>query len=355
MNKLLCVKIDLEQAALIADVLSLKHTEILHKWKMQPRFQRVMKTKEIDIDFFIKHFGARVLNNFISVLRNEKVPGQCPVIISMIRYFTKQRLLLDDIYQVCSAKRNMVLNALLESGLSHSEELYEAVVDIFDANFSGVIREYMKIVQEKLDNKEEIKLYLTSGIVAEDSKNVVINSEKEPENAVVKSDEENNGFINEYFSVDVDEGDENVIFRTDDADELIECFDDVSDKLSLAVIHKDDDELIKVAMVFSMASSILLHYTPYLDSLSASLSELSVAMIENKESFSELLINNSDEVLKLFDAVSADMSRYVERFSIENIAMKNSHHIHEPTTLSIRQIISMFVVDDTEEGDMEFF
>jgi hypothetical protein len=35
--------------------------------------------------------------------------------------------------------------------------------------------------------------------------------------------------------------------------------------------------------------------------------------------------------------------------------MKNSHHIHEPTTLSIRQIITMFAPDEIDAGEIEFF
>ena len=88
-------------------------------------------------------------------------------------------------------------------------------------------------------------------------------------------------------------------------------------------------------------SSILLRYSPYLDSLSGSINELSIAISDYKTEFLELLKVDSDGVFRLFDAVSSDMERYIERFSVESMAMKNVHHIHEPTILSIRQIISL--------------
>jgi hypothetical protein len=35
--------------------------------------------------------------------------------------------------------------------------------------------------------------------------------------------------------------------------------------------------------------------------------------------------------------------------------MKNIHHIHEPTALSIKQIISIIAPQDVDTGEIEFF
>jgi len=161
--------------------------------------------------------------------------------------------------------------------------------------------------------------------------------------------------IRDYFSADEDEGDENVVFLQDDGDELLECFQEIPEKLALAITHNDAREVTRTADLLSKAASVLLHYTPYLDSLSESMAELSMALQEHPDMFMMVLMQDSDGVLRLFDAVSTDMERYIERFSHESLAMKNTHHIHEPTTLSIRQIMSMFVPADEDEGDIEFF
>ena len=60
-------------------------------------------------------------------------------------------------------------------------------------------------------------------------------------------------------------------------------------------------------------------------------------------------------VTSVFDAVSADMERYVQRFATESLAMKNIHHIHEPTALSIQQIITLIVPPEVEEGTDDIF
>ena len=170
----------------LADLLEKNHFAILSQWQGQARVQNVLNAKQISPNFFFKHFGSRVLDYFINILRGKKEPGSCPVIIVMLNFFSKRELLLE-----CSFK------SVLESAMRSS----------------------------------------------------------------------------------------------------IHC--------------------MKTVM--------------------------------------EVLKSSNDGVLKLFDAVSADMDRYIERFCVENIAMKNSHHIHEPTTLSIRQITTMFAPEQIEDGEIEFF
>jgi len=159
----------------------------------------------------------------------------------------------------------------------------------------------------------------------------------------------------EYFDKDEDEGDENVVFIQDDADDLLEYFRTVPERLSFAIAYSCEKEITGVADLLSKTSSILLRYTPYLDTLASSLHELSEALKAHTTEFIDLLSQDSEGVLKLFDAVSSDMERYIERFSVESMAMKNAHHIHEPTMLSIRQIITLFIPHQIEEGEIEFF
>ena len=98
-----------------------------------------------------------------------------------------------------------------------------------------------------------------------------------------------------------------------------------------------------------------MYYSPYLDLLAASLSELAATIENSQDSFVEIMRTNPQSVLMLFDAVSADMERYIERFAVESLAMKNAHHIHEPTALSVQQIITLLVPPSEEDGEMEFF
>ncbi|MDH5464323.1 MAG: response regulator, partial [Thiovulaceae bacterium] len=117
----------------------------------------------------------------------------------------------------------------------------------------------------------------------------------------------------------------------------------------------NEQSIVRISEYLTKAAAILYHYTPYLDSLSQSMGELASKLHEDISSVKEVFSNDMDSVLMLFDAVSSDMERYVKRFQIESLAMKNSHHIHEPTALSIRQIITILSPSDDDDGGIDFF
>lgn len=99
----------------------------------------------------------------------------------------------------------------------------------------------------------------------------------------------------------------------------------------------------------------MVYYSPYLDLLATSFAELSIAMQDNKETFIDIMSIDSQSLLTLFEAVSPDMKKYIQRFSKESLAMKNIHHIHKPTALGIKQIITLIRSPEEDNGDIEFF
>jgi len=337
MSKLISSSESFMTNGLLADVLQDNFSKIMLQWKSSPSLQETLKIKEIDPDFFINHFGNRILSYFISVLRGEQKAGQCPVIMVMLKFFHRRNLTIENIYKICSAKRNSVIYTLLESGMVELNDLVKFASDLFDANFSGVIHGYADMVCEV----QEENAYALGTACSIANNNAVADDKV---------------LLKEYFAHDEEEyKDERVLFRTDDADDLMEYFSEASERISFAIIHSNTNEITTVAHIFSHISSILLHYSPYLDTLSESMSELSTALLDHTKEFMEILQSAENNMLTLFDAISADMDRYIERFSIESMVMKNSHHIHEPTTLSIRQIITMFAPDQVEAGEVEFF
>ncbi|EDZ61241.1 hypothetical protein SMGD1_0315 [Sulfurimonas gotlandica GD1] len=328
MSEIKCIEFESVQSDVIADLLTIKHNEILSKWKEQKRVQEVLNHNNVNTDFFIKHFGSRVLDYFIGVLRKEQEAGHCPVIIVMLKFFSKHGFMLDEIYRICSGMRNTVVDVLIENDIHHSETLFKETIDLFDMNFSGVIKEYIEIsnnISEKCSSKELLKSTISE-----------VNLE-------------------EYFALENDDGKDSITFRTDDADDMIEYLNEILEYMSLAMINSNQNDINSVAKILHKTSNVLLHYSPYLDELAFSMKELSESMIVNTKLFMEVLTHSGDDMLKLFDAVVRDMDSYIQRFSVENIAMNNVHQIHAPTTLSIKQIITMFAPHEVQEGEMEFF
>lgn len=159
--------------------------------------------------------------------------------------------------------------------------------------------------------------------------------------------------LSDYFKEDEDEGAENVLFLSDHCADLSEIFTEIPEIISRFETHKNVEEIHTIIKNLLKASSIFVYYSPYLDLLSTSFTELATTMENNLDAFLELMEGNSESILMLFDAVSSDIERYIERFQVESLAMKNSHHIHEPTALSIQQIITLIVPPVEEEGDMD--
>lgn len=167
--------------------------------------------------------------------------------------------------------------------------------------------------------------------------------------------EEKSQLLEEYFANDEEQGDEKVVFIWDDCEEMKDLLSEIPDELAnytqnnhLSHIHKTRDDILKL-------SNILFRYSPFLDPLAESLEILSRIIGEEKD-FIAILDNKPEQILNLFDAICIDLSIYVKRFTTESMAMKNIHHIHQPTTLSIQQIITLIHPDENnEENDFELF
>jgi DNA-binding response OmpR family regulator len=161
------------------------------------------------------------------------------------------------------------------------------------------------------------------------------------------------GIVDEYFAQDEDEGSENVLLLADHCADLSEIFTEIPEIISRYEANGNAEEIHKIAENLLKASSILIYYSPYLDLISSSFSELATTMQNHLDDFVQIMNTDSQSILTLFDAVSSDIERYIERFTVESLAMKNTHHIHEPTALSIQQIITLIVPPAEDEGNMD--
>ncbi|MDD2368930.1 MAG: response regulator [Sulfuricurvum sp.] len=166
--------------------------------------------------------------------------------------------------------------------------------------------------------------------------------------------EERSRLLEEYFAKDEDQGDEKVVLIQDDCEEITDLLNEIPEELSLYVENKQIEHIHRIRDDMMKISAILFHYSPFLDPLAEKLGALAHVIAEEND-FIALLNEKADLLLRLFDAVCIDLRLYVKRFSTESMAMKNIHHIHQPTSLSIQQIIGLIHPDKAESGDIEFF
>ena len=219
-----------------------------------------------------------------------------------------------------------------------------------DADAQNVNIELFNTLQEERKKLKQTVEALTSHMHTVSIKNEQIGElyfQTKPE---IKSQ-----LLEEYFAKDEDQGYEKVVFLFDDCEEMRDLLSEIPDKLSHFTDANDLKYIDIVANDVSKIANILYRYTPFLDPLAQKLEELSRMIADDRE-FITIFRAKPDHILKLFDAVCIDLSLYMKRFSVESMAMKNIHHIHQPTTLSIQQIITMIhPPQDDDEGDMEFF
>lgn len=244
------------------------------------------------------------------------------------------------LYPVCRDAYTQIVNIELVNELNEKNEQLEEQNKKLRASGNTIETKHQQLgdlIKEKNDclNKEE----------KEELKEVI-------ENISGKVDEE---VLQDYFEEEVDEGEENVIFLSDHCADLSEVFMEIPEIISAYAEDPNANEVHKISGLLSKAASILVYYSPYLDLLSSSFTELSLTLENNLETFIEIMKVDPQSVLMLFDAVSADMERYVDRFATESLAMRNIHHIHEPTALSIQQIITLVNPPEAEEGTDDIF
>ncbi len=167
--------------------------------------------------------------------------------------------------------------------------------------------------------------------------------------------DERSQMLEEYFAKDEENENEKVVFLGDDCEEMTDLLGEIPDQLSRYVVDKDIRHIQTVRDDVGKLSNILFHYTPFLDPLAKSLDELSDVIAQEQDLLAKLEAK-PDQILSLFDAICIDLSLYVKRFAVESMAMKNIHHIHQPTSLSIQQIIGLIRPDLADDGgDMDFF
>ncbi|MDF1881532.1 response regulator [Sulfurimonas sp. MAG313] len=250
----------------------------------------------------------------------------------------------------------------------HMDDLIVALYPVCRDAYTQIIN--IELVNELNEKNEQLELQnkqlRTSGNVIETKHQQLgelIQEKKKIENShevdivVTQShpDSVDKDVLNKYFEEDTDEGIENILFLPDHCADLSEIFTEIPQIISAYAEDPTANEVHKISGLISKAASVLIYYSPYLDLLSTSFTELSVTLENNLDIFIEIMTIDTQSVLMLFDAVSADMERYVDRFSVESLAMKNIHHIHEPTALSIQQIITLIVPPPMEEGTDDIF
>lgn len=146
-------------SAELAITLDSLKSEILEQWSKARVVDELLHDKNISPSLFTKHFGSRIVDFYVDVLKDKEQIGECPIVIVMLKFFIQNKLSLDNLYIFCSALKNSVTNTYLEFLQKQNEPVdlnkLKIIQIVFDLNFTGVIKEYLQYHSLSTDPFEE--------------------------------------------------------------------------------------------------------------------------------------------------------------------------------------------------------
>jgi len=127
-----------------ADELESASGEICKQWIRRQRVVQTLAAHRLSSNFFKKHFSERIYTAFINIVKGNANPANCPIILILLHFCEDKHIKLHELYVLCSELKNAILFYFIKNMQGKVEDtVFWDLVDLLDANFSGVIEEFM--------------------------------------------------------------------------------------------------------------------------------------------------------------------------------------------------------------------
>lgn len=154
--------------------LETRKEKISHLWVENHIVSERLEVHTIDTEYFRSHYGVKVIEYFLSVIRGDAEAGNCPVIFVMLEFFKHKELPLEDIFMICVLFKNTVTAYILEK-YSFNQKLFDDISFILDKNFEGVIINYLQMKENTPDKQVIIQTPVNQEIELEKEYQEIIN------------------------------------------------------------------------------------------------------------------------------------------------------------------------------------
>ncbi len=128
---------------IVLDLIKNKES-ISHLWVGEKVIDERLKYHSIDVEFFRSHYAIKVVEYFTNVIQGKAELGNCPIIFVMLDFFKNKNLPLEDIFMICVIFKNVITSYIFDK-YSFNHEMFDDISMILDANFEGVVINYLKI------------------------------------------------------------------------------------------------------------------------------------------------------------------------------------------------------------------
>lgn len=305
----------------ILDDLVTNKEMLSHLWADKTIIHDKLKEYSIDAEFFRSHYGIKVIEYFLNVIKGEAEVGKCPVVFVMLDFFKNKNLPLEDIFVICVQFKN-TLTAYIFDRYIFNNKLFDDISYIVDKNFEGVIIDYL---QMKKDDKK-----------------------KSSKQKKIELQEENEEIIEEINYVEyVLESD---VYELQDLEEEI-------DSLAISVTGSNTtvEDSTQLGNKIKRYGDILSNY-PLFSELGKYIIKLGVNFITN----SQLLVDDKVRMLNITALIEGFINDLIVwRKEIFENNIENPHFLDSSFFSNVDTIIMFIEYDESaeviDEAEMEFF
>lgn len=312
--------------------------ELSSKWIERKRVSETLKRYNISGNFFKKYFGRKIYEYFIGVIREEKEAGNCPYIHIFLRFCSDKNIQLHEIYMICSELKNVVVHHYIQN-IYHAgnTDAYWQIVDLWDANFSGVIEEFITSDYTVTETIEETGTEAT-----------ILSSERLADIRFNDHQHYDSNYLFEMLSVDTVDKIEQFVENLDEMlltlYELEEALPEESLQLmkKIVVVINDFHELVDTFVVFPVVVRTF-------NNLSKFLSQIKRDAYQ-KQDRKEVLVAH---LIGLFK----DLEQWINIVFIQKAA-KDVHYLDASFANNVAEIESIFnekTIVTQDDDSLEFF
>ena len=130
------------------NIFELAKENILAQWVGYAEPKNILAFHEIDMKMFRDYYGSGVFDYFMSVIKQEKELGDCPVMKELLNYLKDRDVSANELFTICSHFRKSMIDFSYDAKIN-SKELFDAISYVFDENFSGVLTLYTDTIFQK--------------------------------------------------------------------------------------------------------------------------------------------------------------------------------------------------------------
>lgn len=122
--------------------------EIVRRWLDFEPVERILAHHHIVPELFLAEYAQQVFDHFIDIITGRQVIGDCPVMAKFLDYLKARDVTAEELFVICSHLRRSMLRSAYDADIQ-SRTLLEEIGDIFDMNFTGVLKMYSERIYEK--------------------------------------------------------------------------------------------------------------------------------------------------------------------------------------------------------------